>query len=243
MRYDHHEFFGGHTAYRLTASARINDRGTRLKGSLNSGFNAPSLVQLFDPFYGDTDLRPEESHGWELGIEQTALDERMRLGATWFSQKTTNIFGFDPSTYVTINIDRAKSDGAELFAEFRGDRVSTRLDYTYTNARDFSDGSALLRRAKNKLSAQIAVTPERSSRLGLRLTHIGSRPDIDFEIYPAERVRLAPYNLVTLTAQRRVTNAFTVFGRIENLLDERYREVERFATPGRAAYLGLRATY
>ena len=51
---------------------------------------------------------------------------------------------------------------------------------------------------------------------------------------------LPAFTLVNLNATYAVAPHLELFGRIENLLDRRYVEVVSFATPGRAAYGGVR---
>lgn len=57
------------------------------------------------------------------------------------------------------------------------------------------------------------------------------------------RVTLKEFVLVNFNAEYRVTDRVSLFGRVENLLDEQYEEVFSFATPGRAAYGGIRARF
>ncbi len=46
------------------------------------------------------------------------------------------------------------------------------------------------------------------------------------------RVSLKPFTLVNLNAQYKLSDRFSVFGRVENLFDVKYEEVFSFATPG-----------
>ena len=36
--------------------------------SYGSGFKAPSLFYLFDPMFGNPDLQPEKSKGWDMEL-------------------------------------------------------------------------------------------------------------------------------------------------------------------------------
>jgi vitamin B12 transporter len=55
--------------------------------------------------------------------------------------------------------------------------------------------------------------------------------------------RLPGYALVTLRASLPVTSQIELFGRIENLGDERYQTTAGYGTLGRSAYLGARARF
>ena len=61
--------------------------------------------------------------------------------------------------------------------------------------------------------------------------------------YVPVRVSLKPFTLVNLNAQYRLSDRFSVFGRVENLFDVKYEEVFSFATPGAAAYGGVRVAF
>jgi vitamin B12 transporter len=71
----------------------------------------------------------------------------------------------------------------------------------------------------------------------------GDMTDTDFSAFPARTVALKAYTLVNLAGAWKLNEALEVFGRIENLANERYQEVYGFNTAGRAAYAGLRARF
>jgi vitamin B12 transporter len=84
--------------------------------------------------------------------------------------------------------------------------------------------------------------------LGGAVNVVGARADRDFATYPATRVTLPRYTLVSLegswsldrAAGRRPGVEISVRG--DNLLNRRYEEVVGFPAPGRAVYVGARVT-
>ncbi len=48
---------------------------------------------------------------------------------------------------------------------------------------------------------------------------------------------------MNLGADYRVTDSLQVYGRVENLLDERYEEVFSYRAAGRGAFAGARFTF
>ena len=54
---------------------------------------------------------------------------------------------------------------------------------------------------------------------------------------------LDEYWLVNAAASYKLTPGVEIYGRVENLLDEKYEEVYSYATPGLSAYAGVRFTY
>jgi vitamin B12 transporter len=57
---------------------------------------------------------------------------------------------------------------------------------------------------------------------------------------PANTNRLNGYTLVDLRAAFPVAAGLELFGRVDNLFDERYETARLFGSPGRAAYAGVR---
>jgi len=75
LRTDDHSKFGFHTTGRTTFSY-LFDTKTRLKGSYGTGFNAPSLFQLFSAF-GNANLAAGTSWGYDVGLEQELFDDKL----------------------------------------------------------------------------------------------------------------------------------------------------------------------
>ena len=68
LRHDANRDYGGKTLFDGGAVWTFAS-GTTLRARYGEGFKVPSLYQLFS-IYGNTDLRPASSHGWEAGAEQ-----------------------------------------------------------------------------------------------------------------------------------------------------------------------------
>jgi vitamin B12 transporter len=67
-----------------------------LKGSVGTGFKAPTLAELFQNFssfnfFGNPNLKPETSIGYDLGFEQTVRGKRVQFGATYILITTSTI--------------------------------------------------------------------------------------------------------------------------------------------------------
>jgi vitamin B12 transporter len=79
----------------------------------------------------------------------------------------------------------------------------------------------------------------RGTDVTLGVRWMGEREDLDFSVFPSERVVLDSYVVARLMAGWEVNEAVRLFGRIENLFDADYEEVLDFGTAGRAAYAGI----
>ncbi|MDD2337111.1 MAG: TonB-dependent receptor, partial [Geobacteraceae bacterium] len=153
VRLDDHSRFGTEGTYRFTSSYLVKQSATRFKGSYGTGFKAPSLYQLYEPTYGNQALNPGKSTGWDIGVEQTLLDGRMELGATWFSNDFKDLIEFDSSASKYKNTARAESYGVELTATVTPiDDLTLQAGYTWMKTKDKSTGKELLRRPENKVT-------------------------------------------------------------------------------------------
>jgi vitamin B12 transporter len=244
VRFDDHNKFGSKFTYRIAPAYIFWQTGTKIKATIGTGFKAPSLYYLYDPSYGNQDLKPEESFGWDAGIEQYFFNQNLTLGITYFSNKFTNMFGFDFVTFKTINIKEAATNGVEFNIEFKPiEGLNLKANYTYTDARDLSPNSAdydekLLRRPDNKAGfyAGYSFIPEAS--INFDLIFVGRRDDINFSVY--ERIELEDYLLLNLAAHYDIFDFLRLNARIENLLDTVYEEVYGYGTAGLSFYGGIK---
>ncbi|HUV36948.1 MAG TPA: TonB-dependent receptor, partial [Patescibacteria group bacterium] len=100
VRIDDHSEFGTESTYKLSLSVPVRGTGTTIKGSVGSGFRAPSLNELFYPGYGNPDLLPEESVGYDIGIGQEIRPLRMSFDVMYFNNDYTNMISWDPETFL-----------------------------------------------------------------------------------------------------------------------------------------------
>ena len=242
-RVDDHSRFGTQTTYRVTTAYRIRQTGTTIKGSYGTGFKAPTLYQLYS-VYGDETLDPEESIGWDVGIEQTISGGIVTVGATYFNNNFDDLIDYDTGLSKYVNITEARSQGVELFAALVPmDDLTLRASYTYTDTQDKATGEDLLLRAKNRFGLNVNYRLLERANVNLEITYAGKRYDNDFSTWPATLVSLDPYTLVNLAASYDLTGNIQLFSRVENLFDEEYEEVNGYGTAGVSAYGGLKVTF
>ena len=240
VRHDNHSIFGGKTTYKVAPACLVDSTGTKLRGSVGTGFKAPSLVQLYSSF-GNRDLQPERNVGWDVGVDQDLIKGRVSTSLTYFEMNYDDLVTFSPSTFVLENIDKAKTRGAEIGLTTRlSESLSTRLAYTYTDTVNETTSEALLRRPKNKNSLTVVYQPTSRFRSQIQWRLYSSRFDNDFASYPPERVSLGGYGVVDVAASYQISQRFEIFTRVDNLFDKEYQEVLGYGTLGAAAYGGIK---
>ncbi len=247
IRQDDPENFGDKVTWRATQAVLLPETGTKLRASYGKGFKAPTLFQLFAPDtgfgpVGNPALKPETSRGFEIGLDQTVWDERLLVGATYFRNDFKNLIDFAFGQGY-INRSFAESEGVEVYGEVTPFAFLTlRGTYTYTRTDD-QNRKRLLRRPSHKGSFDADLKLGENTHLHLNVLAVGTRDDLDFSAFPAQRLRLASYALVNLAASYRINAHVEVFGRLDNLLDKRYQEAFGFAGSRIAGFGGIQLAF
>jgi vitamin B12 transporter len=243
VRYDDNNRFGSKTTFRVAPTYTISETGTQFKGSVGTGFKAPTLVELFENFpqfffFGNPNLKPESSIGYDLGFEQAAYNDLVRVGATYFHIKLHDLIDATLTSYA--NVDEATTQGVESFIAYRPwNALSVRLDYTYTQATDDVLQQELLRRPKNKASLNADWKATTAFSFDATVLYVGTRIDgnRDFSI---PRLVAPAYLTANIAGNYDLTQRINLFARIDNLLDRHYENPVGFLQPGLGLYAGVK---
>ena len=242
VRNDDHDAYGSHVSVGANAALRL-DTGTTVRASYADGFKAPTLYQLYAPYYGNDALKPEKAHSYDIGVEQRLIGDQLVASATWFHRNTRNLIVGDPLTYQYFNYDRARAKGVELALTMRPTEAFTVTgSYSYIDAENLSPGADfgndLARRPRHSASLSADYRFAFGLSVGGTVTMVGDSFD-----NPANTVRLDGYALAGIRAELPVAHNISVYGRVDNLFDEKYETVATYGTYGRAAYGGIRLRF
>jgi vitamin B12 transporter len=252
-RHDANSDFEDANTWRTTAAWQMST-AARLHASVGTGQKAPTFFERFgftpDTFVGNPDLDPETSTGWDAGIEYQWLGGRLTTDITYFRAKLDDeINGFfcPPPVFACTAVNesvQSRRRGVETTLTARlSDAWHTTASHTYTDA---EEGEPRRREVRRPLhAAAIDLTGRLADgrmTVNLAASYTGSRLDDSFLSAPpfVERVRLDDYTLLALAASYEVRPGITLYGRIENALDEGYEDVFGFDTPGAGAFAGIR---
>jgi vitamin B12 transporter len=236
LRYDDHETFGDKKTYRIGAVYHIRPVALKVMGSYGTGFRAPALNELFFPFFGNPDLRPEESRSWEIGLGKDFFKDRVNISVTYFNQKYKNLIKTDPLTFTAANISKAEVNGIELNTTIKvSDNINILAGYTYLDTEDKTTGKRLTLRPKDKLNLSAKFSIKNMTMIA-QYTFVGKRFDSSVSR------DLSSYSLVNVAFNYRLTKRIVVFARIDNLFDEDYEEAGSFGTPGFSIFGGIKLT-
>ena len=235
VRHDDHSEFGGETTYRVSSTWGFSS-GTRLHGSFGTGFKAPTLNDLFFPFFSNPDLEPETSEGFDLGLEQSWGEDRWTLDVTWFDTDFEDLIAFSFVTFRPENTARASSSGVEVTLEYRpGPSFQLQASHTYNDTEDLATGLQLARRPKNRSTLELFFRPLPRLTGSASLMVVSDRIDSDGS-------ELDDYTRLDLSLGYRLDH-FEPYLRVENLFDEDYEEVGGFTSPGALVVVGVSMKY
>ncbi|MGD0781861.1 MAG: TonB-dependent receptor [Candidatus Aminicenantales bacterium] len=245
VRLDDHSRTGAALTYRFAPALVFDETGTKLKATIGTGFKSPSLYQLYAPgtLYGpigNESLHPEQSLGCDAGIEQDFWRGRIQTGLTYFRNDFRNLIDYT-TMLGYINVGRARTDGVEASVAFLpAADLELRLSYTRLRALDLDTDAPLLRRPKDKASADLRWKPASAWDVRITGTYVGARPDQDFNTWPYPVVSLAAYFLLDADLSFDAGPKVQIYLRGDNLLDVRYETVYGYGTPRRSVYAGVR---
>jgi vitamin B12 transporter len=238
IRIDDNSRYGSKVTYHLAPEFTVASTGTKLKATFGTGFKSPSLEDLFGPFGHNPNLKPETSTGYDAGIEQS-LGDGLSAGATWFHNDIRNLIDFDAS-FKPVNVDKARTQGVETYVAWQAmPSLTLRADYTYTDAQNAVTKSWLLRRPHHKASLDALWHAGADLSLDATLLYVGPRADIGRESFL--NLKDPDYVTLNLAASYRLTDQFTLFGRLDNALGERIEDPNGFQRPGFGAFAGIKA--
>ena len=257
VRLDEHSTFGDHVTGQGSAAYRLNGGNTILRASFGQGFKAPSLYQLYSQ-YGNLGLKPEEANGWDAGVEQHFLADRLVLQASYFGRETKNLiqfvncFGVDTAECAPHqaaggfykNVAKSDAEGVELQGDVKVTQAfDVSANYTYDDAEDRSPdsltrGAQLARRPKNTANLTATYVWPVKLKTAIAVRYAGQSFDDD-----ADTIKLHGYTLVDLRASYPLRDNVEIYARVENVGETRYETTYQYGTLGRAGYAGVRLDF
>jgi vitamin B12 transporter len=245
IRDDFNDQFGEHATYRIAPAVIVPFTETKLKASYGTGFKAPTLSELYQNFpdfffFGNPNLKPEQSEGYDAGFEQPLFNDRVRFGSTYFHNSITNLITTNDTFTSYANIGLATTEGTENFVSVKvTERFAVRADYTFTRAIDASTGLQLLRRPKEKWSATATWLPIDPLTLSATMLHVSDWLDVSRD--GSQSGIAAPgYTIVNLRGDYAVSDQVKVFARVDNLFNLHYQNPTGFLAPGLGVFGGIR---
>ncbi|MDQ3078079.1 MAG: TonB-dependent receptor, partial [Pseudomonadota bacterium] len=223
--------------------------GVSVAATFGEGIAQPTFFDLFGffpgSFSGNPSLRPETSRGGELSLRYSSGP----LGAalTYYRQRLRreiiDVFALPLST--TVNAEgTSRRQGIEVEADYTAsDALRLSASYAYLDADEprGAGGAQVREQRRPRHSGSIALDGARGRfSYGTLVAYSGAHLDTNFDIFPAQRVRLAAYWLASARIAYRVADRVEVHVRAANAFDDRYQDVLGYRTEGRSVHAGVR---
>ena len=227
----------GHATTGLLALAYVPAPGWKASAQWSSGFSAPSFI---DELYADptTTLRPERSRQGELALQWSGADGGLARIAV-FAQRQQDRISFDPVTFETVNIARARNNGLELIAQWPLGAGRLAAEATLQDPRDADTGQPLKRRAQQSLALNYSATLAGWQGMAA-LRYTGRRLDTDPVTFgDAYNPALTTLDLAV---HRQLTPTWRVSAKLDNAGDTQASEVLGYTAAPRSLLVTLQAT-
>ena len=256
IRQDEYNVFGSATTYRMTAGYLHKETGTKLRGSYGTGFRAPTINQLFFPDFGNPNLKPEKSKGLDVAVDQSLFNDRVLLSAGYFWTRYQNLIlsvfdpvacGFTLFGFCAQNVGDSKAEGVEASARVQVVRdrpwvksLDVQFTYTYTNTENLASPSnpRLPKWPRNQWSTILSYQPIESVRINLEGRYVGQRYN------DVNNLQSVPsFYVWNASVTYDVAKTVQIYGRADNIFNEKYEEVLFFGTPIHSVFGGVRVKF
>jgi len=244
LRLNNHSEYGSHFVYSLNPSFSKKYDFGYIKGlaSYSTAYITPSLYQLFEPTYGNSDLQPEENRTIEVGVELNAKN-KVTLSLVYFNREEKNFIDFIDLGNFVFQYSNVEEDFMASGVEFTGtyklsDHLSFNANATYTKVEE----NLNLRIPKFKANARLDYQVFSVTFLSLAYQFNDKRNDVVFNntTFMNDQVTLNNYSLFDLyVSQKIMKNKMTLFANMTNILNEDYLELYRYSTKGRNLSIGF----
>ena len=248
VRDDRFTDFAGKTTGEVSYSHRFT-KELLAHAKAGTAYRAPAANDLAYGTHLGLPLRPESNTGTEVGLRhENAVPGALSWTLVAFRNELTDLIDYNPSSYQTYNIAKARTQGVEAGLEARpakGLRVfgaTTWLDSEIRSTDYYLGtgltGDKLLRRPTLTLTLGLEVIPNDDWTFGVSAAHLRGREDFDWNSYA--RVSLPDATFVRVWIRRILSDNTEISLRIENLFGEGAPPAAYgFGAQPRSAYVGL----
>jgi len=243
-RYDDHSVYGSQLSPRVNLLLNP-DYKTTFRLSYGKGFRAPTINDLYweedwgwgSGLFGNPDLKPEKSSGYEVGCEHI-FSSRFLGRVSFYRQQVDDLINWTETSlwrWESMNVDKSELKGWEgEIKVIPFSPVSVSINYTYLKATDQKEykGKFLTYRPQHSASWNLVYGVNKPLRLKINGQIVGKR------YTDRENLNtLSPYSLLGFDALWKIKKNLQIFISGNNILNEKYEQIQYNPLPG-ATYTG-----
>jgi vitamin B12 transporter len=230
LRYDKYSAFDDSLTGKIGVKQFI-DKDLYISANVGTGYNAPTLGQLYGPWGANPNLQPEKSTTSDITLGNDTL------WITGFYNEIKDLISYTTGYVQTSGI--AKFKGIELgYKDYFFDSLSVNAMYTYLDAKNASD-VALARRPKSQIDAGVTYYILSNWDMGINAQYIGKR----YDSADNKGAMTGDYLIANFVTNFKINKYTSFYGKIDNISDKYYQTVDGYATAGRSLYLGFNINY
>lgn len=256
FRYDDYSDYDDETTGSATLIYYLDTIDAAVFAKYGTSYAPPSAVDLAYDRDRSTELDAEQSRSYEFGFRHSLMEDKLSYSVVLFRNEIDELLSFNPADFDTINEEQAVTEGVEFSTEYQAtEKLTLGLGYTYLMAvsdklndprtggfvADPADDVPLARRPKHLLQLTSAYQFTESLSVGLQGVGQFDREDIDPQTFL--QVSAEDYFVVRMVVDLEIDENWSLYGRVENLLDESYASAAGFPALGRSGYLGVKYTF
>lgn len=162
LRFNNHVNYGSHLTPKISFMCPL--KSWRIRGTVGSGYKAPSLKELYYDFdhhgmfhiYGNKDLKPEESYYYSLSTEFTKnkFNASINIFQNNIDNKIDKVDRYNSITGMLekhlLNIEQARIRGIDFITDFHiSKHFFLKAAYNFADAEDMNTGLQLYGNSKH----------------------------------------------------------------------------------------------
>ena len=239
VRLEDHERFGNHTVGQGAVRYHITP-ATSVYANVGSAFRAPTLNELYSQWGGNTELQPEESVSYEIGLDHRIADTTS-IHVSGFQNQIDNLVRYIAGK--NINVDgKTKFTGGELGIKFNQGDYYASANYGYVETEVKQTGLEIAYRPKHTGTLTLGYD---DGVVGVS-TSIIARSDAYAN--RDNTIKVPGYTTVDVDAHWNINPNVKLFTNIQNIGNVEYKTANHsgnqwYVNGGRQANLGLTFKY
>ncbi|WP_297456344.1 TonB-dependent receptor [Persephonella sp.] len=228
IRHDSYSAFKDKTTWKLGAKY-LFDKDLYISANWGTGYNVPTIDQLFNPYWGNENLKPENSIQWDIGAGYKGFS------ISYFKYSIRDMIDYDFATSKYQNIPgKTKIKGIDASYSRYINLLNTflRLNYTYLDSKDPKTGKRLAGRPLHQLGFDVIWYPAEAINIGFSGLYVDKRKD-------SGNRETGYYTVINAFANFNINKYLLAYVKLDNITDKFYQTVAGYATPDRSLYAGM----
>ena len=220
-RFTNNSDYGSHLVYSLGYNYLISTKEIFKLGH-KSGFKAPSNYQINDPLYGNDELGPEKSVGWDA--EYAYKTPNLRMHVAGFYNQVSHFIQFENGAFT--NEDQARYQGVEAGFELV-ESIGLVAGSLNTTSYELSSGKKAARRPNLLAKLKYQFYFDQQGSLSIDWQYRGK----SYDYVGSEQKTLAGFDLWDLNYTFEADN-YRLVASMKNIFDRDYETIYGYSTLG-----------